>query len=149
MKNCPKCNEIIGDRVSRCFNCNYNFELGRIPTSDEVKTMSKLVEEKRQQDRIERERLQNEYQQNRRKNALYEYEVVVLRDQRNGCFDVEAYRNILATYAAQGWRLKNVFANEIGKNATTLGIGGAAVGTNATMDNTIITFERCIQPDSF
>ena len=25
MKKCPNCGELIGDNVSECFNCHYNY----------------------------------------------------------------------------------------------------------------------------
>ena len=82
------------------------------------------------------------------KNALYEYEVVILRDKNTGGFDMEEYRRILTKYSAEGWQLKTVFSNEIGKKSSSVSFGGTSYGTNATIDNTIITFERCIRPSS-
>ena len=26
MKTCPNCNELVGDHVTTCFNCGWNFE---------------------------------------------------------------------------------------------------------------------------
>lgn len=141
MKTCPKCNEIVGDSVNKCFNCNYSFELKRVVTKDEINEMARLVEEKKQREKIE-------FETNRTKNALYEYEVVVLQDKSTGGFNVDEYIRILSKYSAEGWQLKFVFSNEIGKNSSTIGLGGVSYGTNATIDNTIITFERCIRPSS-
>ena len=155
MKTCPNCNEILGDSVNKCFNCNYSYELGRVITKEEMQEASRVVEEKNKKQQAEmqekREReLQElrEYQNNREKNALYEYEVVTLRDNSTGGFNVEEYRNILRKYSAEGWQLKTVFSNEIGKNTSSVGYGGLSYGTNATIDQTIITFERCIRPSS-
>ncbi len=135
MKTCPKCNELIGDSVETCFNCRYNFILGRVVKQEE---RHGIAEEKKKQE--------IEFDMNRNKNALYEYQVVVLQDKRTGEFDVEQYRNILNNYSAKGWRLKTVFLNEIGKNASSVGYGGFSSGTNATIDQTILTFERCVRP---
>ena len=135
MKTCPKCNELIGDSVETYFNCRYNFILGRMVKQEE---RHGIAEEKKKQ--------QIEFDMNRNKNALYENQVVVLQDKRTGEFDVEQYRNILNNYSAKGWRLKTVFLNEISKNASSVGYGGLSSGTNATIDQTILTFERCVRP---
>lgn len=146
MKRCPNCNELVGDNANTCFNCRYDFVAKRVLTYEEKEKKSKEAEQLRQQERVEQERVQKEYQNNREKNALYEYEVVVLNDTSSGGFDVEKYRQILRTYSETGWRLKTVFANEVGKNSSSFGYGGASSGTNATIDQTILTFERCIRP---
>lgn len=42
-------------------------------------------------------------------------------------------------YAIRGWHLHSAFTNEVGKNA--------ALGINATINQTILIFERCIKPE--
>ena len=37
MKKCPNCGELIGDNVSECFNCHYNYIYKRIITQQERK----------------------------------------------------------------------------------------------------------------
>ena len=54
-----------------------------------------------------------------------------------GKFDKEAVEKVLTEYATQGWHLHSSFSNEVGKNA--------AVGINATINQTILIFERCIK----
>ena len=38
MKKCPNCGELIGDNVSECFNCHYNYIYKRIITQQEPDT---------------------------------------------------------------------------------------------------------------
>ena len=41
----------------------------------------------------------------------------------------------------QGWRLVTMYSNEIGKNAVALG----GVGSNVTMCEDVLVFEKCIK----
>lgn len=52
-------------------------------------------------------------------------------------------------YAGDGWRLHSVVVNEAGKNASSTSMGGLTVGTNSTIDVTILIFERCIKPAEY
>lgn len=149
MKTCPNCQELLGDNAKRCFNCKYDFQLGRVISRAEEIKIANTIEEQHRLEGEKRKQEIEEYQENRQKNAKYEYEVVVLSDKATGEFDVESYRSILNSFSAEGWRLKSVFSNEIGKNATSIGIGGISSQVNATIEQTIITFERCIRPSSF
>lgn len=72
------------------------------------------------------------------RNPLYEYKVETIMDSAIlGKFDKEAVEKVLTEYATQGWHLHSSFSNEVGKNA--------AVGINATINQTILIFERCIK----
>lgn len=82
------------------------------------------------------------------KNDLYEYSVETLRDERTGCINVQHLQKLLDDYASKGWRLKTTLINELGKNRTSVGYGGISVGTNATVDETILIFERKIRTSS-
>ena len=186
MKTCPNCQELLGDNITRCFSCKYDFELGRVPNEEDMKKIKEMqLEIQRQKEREEEERRILESRKRfeaeeearkaeeiarraeeeaeeiarkaeeeaifyRAKNAYYEYDVVVLADDRwSGGFNVEKYTKILKQYAKEGWRLKTVFTNEAGKRSQTFGMGGNSVGTNATIEQTILTFERCIRPSQF
>ena len=168
MKTCPNCQELLGDNITRCFSCKYDFELGRVPNEEDMKKIKEMqLEIQRQKEREEEERRKEEEERRilesrkrfeaeeeaifyRAKNAYYEYDVVVLADDRwSGGFNVEKYTKILKQYAKEGWRLKTVFTNEAGKRSQTFGMGGNSVGTNATIEQTILTFERCIRPSQF
>lgn len=47
-------------------------------------------------------------------------------------------------YANAGWKLHSIITNEIGKNVSSVSIGGFTGVTNATMDEVILIFERMI-----
>ena len=139
MKTCPNCNELLGDAVDRCFNCGYNFSLKRVPTQEEVDNMEK--QEKERKERKEQEAIRKE-QLLKELNPIYEYKVVKVLDSDDGSVSQHILENTINTYAAQGWKLSQVFTNEIGKQGKTIGVGGFGESTNSTIDEIIIVFER-------
>ena len=48
-------------------------------------------------------------------------------------------------YAEKGWRLHTIFTNEVGKTVTPMMF--IQINLNATIDQTVMVFERCIKPD--
>ena len=50
----------------------------------------------------------------------------------------------MTEYAMEGWKLHSVITNEIGKNISAVRIGGITGGTNATVDEIILIFERMV-----
>ena len=52
---------------------------------------------------------------------------------------------VLNEMGYDGWRLVSSFTNEVGKNAGAIGIGDVAIGLNATMDETVLVFERVVK----
>lgn len=77
-------------------------------------------------------------------NDQYEYEVVPIIDTSNGATNVNQLQIILSKYSVLGWRLKTIISNELGKNAISIGAGGVSSGTNATIDQLLLIFERKI-----
>lgn len=77
-------------------------------------------------------------------NDQYEYEVVPIIDTSNGVTNVNQLQIILSKYSVLGWRLKTIISNELGKNAIGIGVGGVSSGTNATIDQLLLIFERKI-----
>lgn len=74
------------------------------------------------------------------KNPMYEYKVETVMDSIVlGKFEHEKIQRIINNYAIRGWHLHSAFTNEVGKNA--------ALGINATINQTILIFERCIKPE--
>lgn len=74
------------------------------------------------------------------KNPIYEYRVETVADSPVlGIFDKNDVQKILREYAISGWKLHSAFTNEIGKNA--------ALGINATINQTVLIFERCIKAE--
>ena len=72
--------------------------------------------------------------------STYQYVVETLTDGIDGVTDVFKIQEILNRYSNDGYRLKTVFANEIGKNS--LSIGG--IGTNSTVGQIIMVFEKTV-----
>lgn len=148
MKNCPNCGELIGDNAKECFKCHYSYTHRRVITSDEMKNKreekeraQRQVQEQIEAEQLERQKALEEREASLRKiNACYEYRVETITDLYNGAINVVQMQNILADYAKRGWRLHSVFTNELGKN----GVTANNVNINATMDQTILVFERYI-----
>ena len=72
----------------------------------------------------------------------YKYKVEIIADRGKGNVDKAALQNMLDWYSGSGWRLVSSFTNEVGKNASAGGYGGVSIGTNATMDETVLIFEK-------
>lgn len=65
-------------------------------------------------------------------------------DNADGSTNQMQLQSVLMEYANAGWKLHSVITNEIGKNVSSVSIGGFTGGTNATMDEVILIFERMI-----
>lgn len=71
---------------------------------------------------------------------MYEYKVETVMDSAVlGKFDQDNTQRLINSYAINGWRLHTAFTNEVGKNA--------ALGINATINQTVLIFERCIKAE--
>lgn len=75
---------------------------------------------------------------NSRQKIKYEYKIYTVRDKGNGSVDVDALSAIINRMASEGYRVKNVFTNELGKNSVSV----AGIGVNSTMDQVVVIFER-------
>lgn len=135
MKTCPNCGELVGDTVDSCFKCRYNFRMGKVLSSNELKRDPEIV---RVAEQLQKETIL--------KNPVYEYKTVIVEDLANGKINIEAINSILTRYSNERWRLHSVLASEIGKNATGINVGGIGVGVNATADEILLIFERIISP---
>lgn len=71
-----------------------------------------------------------------------QYQVECVYDNRSGGTNFTELQNVLNTYSRNGWKLKQVFTNEVGKNSLSVSVGGYTSGTNATMDQVVLIFER-------
>lgn len=71
-----------------------------------------------------------------------QYMVEVVSDSRNGHTDVSQLQTTLNKYANQGWILKSCFTNEVGHNENSIGYGGFVAGTNSTVDQIVLIFEK-------
>lgn len=135
MKTCPKCKELVGDNVDSCFNCNYNFILKRVPSYEETIEFQEniaAVKKKQEEERIELIK----------SAPRYEYTTARIIDNADGSTNQMQLQSVLMEYANAGWKLHSVITNEIGKNVSSVSIGRFTGGTNATMDEVILIFER-------
>lgn len=145
MKTCPKCHEILGNDAEICFNCQYDFNYKRVLSPEEL-SARRNRETQRTQEFIElQDILEQQKEEQLKKNPYYEYEVVTVDDLSNGRIDDIRLGNIIKEYARKGWRLHTVFSNELGKRSSMTTVGSIGVGTNSTVDQTVLIFERCIR----
>jgi hypothetical protein len=76
-------------------------------------------------------------------SELYEYKVVTMHNEKGGVVDAEGIEKVLSDYARSGWRLHTMYSNELGKqSAAVLGFG-----TNATVCEDVLIFERRVRPE--
>ena len=121
---CPVCGKIRDPQEDICGNCGYIYT--------DIKGLSKEDYVKAAKTRFEQYR----------RNPLYEYKVEVVQESGlTGAFKKADIQNVLAVYALDGWRLHTAVTNELGKMV----LSAAGVGTNATVDQMILIFERCIK----
>lgn len=76
------------------------------------------------------------------KNGKKQYAVEQIYDGRNGSVDTKQLSSVLNKYAANGWRLKSSFVNELGSNSTQARVGSFSSGTNSTIDQIVLIFEK-------
>lgn len=81
-------------------------------------------------------------------NDLYEYEIESITDSNTGSINKGRLKDLLTKYASKGWRLKFALTNELGVNRSSFGYGGISTGTNATIDETLLIFERKVRTSS-
>ena len=116
MKECPNCHELVGNSVKICFNCHYDFSLGRVVDS------SRIAEERRNEVLRIQQLKENQREEIKKRNLLYlnseyEYKTVVINDLITGEIDSKKLQKTLESYALNGWRLHSVFTNEVGRNS--------------------------------
>lgn len=70
-----------------------------------------------------------------------------LADDNGGALPVSRITGLLNEYALDGWRLVSAYANELGHNSSSSGIGGFSVGSNSTVDQHILILERFVKID--
>lgn len=75
----------------------------------------------------------------------YQYTVDVIYDNRHGGTDVEALKRILTWHGEQGYRLKEMITNELGKNSMTIGVGNYSSGVNSTQDQVVLVYEKLVE----
>ena len=144
MKECPNCHELVGNSVKICFNCHYDFSLGRVVDS------SRIAEERRNEVLRIQQLKEIQREEIKKRNLLYlnseyEYKTVVINDLITGEIDSKKLQKTLESYALNGWRLHSVFTNEVGRNSGGSFTSFQGVSINAAIDQTILIFERRIK----
>lgn len=128
MKECPYCGELLGDDITKCFNCFFEM------TDPEKEKEERKLAIKAREEKI----LTN--------NNLYEYKVITVMDLDTGVCNEAKISQILSTYANEGWRLHTIYTNEIGKTQRPQALAIGSV--NATIGQTIIVLERIISKNN-
>lgn len=176
MKECPHCHELLGDSAENCFNCHYNFRLGRVPNDEDQEYLrqidaSRVDREQNFQMYKAQEQFQDEQirlklkediatiQQNKLKvimqNPYYEYDVVQLKDSKLGYVSADRLQKTIYEHSSAGWRLSHMSTNLV--NTSTLGasVGGfgniqnVGAASSQTTEITTLIFERCIKPAKY
>ena len=167
MPECTHCHKYYFGNPDQCPECHFDFKRGRVVTPVEMAELQRQrveeqrvaieAEQQRQRERVRREQELAVHEANLKRqkdelrqqaliqNPRYEYATVYIADSRTGILDKNSLDSTLEKYSGNGWRLHSVLTNEAGKNASAIGVGGVTVGSNSTMDVTILIFERCIK----
>lgn len=123
LKKCPVCKKSVNYDIEICSNCGYAFN---VVSAIEYNEIAKIYNERLEQ---------------YKKNPFYVYDYIVVPNKADGSTNKEYIKEIITNHAMQGWRLITMYSNEIGKNAVALG----GVGSNVTMCEDVLVFERCIK----
>lgn len=145
MITCPNCGELLGNTVNECFKCHYNFTFKKVMVAEDrtAQRNREAEEQKRKEDEIKQKEIEKQNQLS--KNPLFEYKSIVVNDLSSGEIDEIKIQNTLNEWAEKGWRLHSAFSSEIGKNSIGVSIAGFGSITNATINQTVLIFERCIK----
>lgn len=82
---------------------------------------------------------------NESRNRRMEYAVETVRDRGNGGADETALNDVLTMYGEKGWRLKFCFTDEVGVESHSATVAGYTTGTNATINEIVLIFERAAE----
>lgn len=78
-------------------------------------------------------------------NMTKEYKILEFIDNETGLLNIQNIESTLNEYAKDGWYIKSITTNEIGKNSKSIGISGISGAINSTIDQTIIILERLLK----
>ena len=119
-----------------------------------IKEERKHAEEEKQRIKEERKHAEEELQRRDKEKATkaieeaggyWEYKVISLADSDAGAIEPSGLELALNELGRNGWRLKCAYANEVGRNTQSSGAYGISTGTNATIDQNILVFERFVK----
>ncbi len=142
---CPDCMEALRNEDKDYF---VRIGLGRATerAKDDITAtvMAKAEREEALQKEAERKN-ERDRQAVEEAGGYWEYKAVSLYDNDSGFIDAASIENTINDLGRQGWRLRCAFANEMGRNSSSSGVGGISSGTNATIDQNIMIFERFVR----
>jgi predicted nucleic acid-binding Zn-ribbon protein len=149
---CPDCgNEISAEMIEMglCYVCGFNRFAEYEQKLKEEAERRRIEEEK---ERAAAEALVKKAEHERWKAAhpdadgkYYQYKTIVVKDKFMGQVNAPEIERVLNEMGYDGWRLVSTFTNEVGKNAGAVGVGDMVLGLNATMDETVLVFERVVR----
>lgn len=159
---CKKCSAELNEEdyvfMGYCEDCYAKYVDNEVVQYNELNSLNNINEEndnpsifevlqdikqqKKEQKKIKHYGLQ-EYEEEKDFGKMqYEYLVKSFIDEDSGDTDPQVLEKIINNCAKQGWRLKQIYTNEIGRNSVGVGIGGLGSQTNATIERTFLIFER-------
>lgn len=71
-----------------------------------------------------------------------EYKVDIITDNYTGGTNTAKLEKSLNDFSKKGYTLKFIFTNELGANSHSVSYGGVSNGTNATIDQIVLIYER-------
>lgn len=105
-------------------------------------------QEKQREDIQQKQKRRFENLKNMGHDGYYEYKTISIADEsgllKGGRIDINKMSYILNELGLDGWRLVTAYANELGKNMAAFN----GFGTNSTVDEHILIFERYIRFNS-
>ena len=127
LKKCPICKKNVNYNTKICSDCGFSFSELEATNYNEIA------------------QIYNARLEQYKKNPFYEYDYIVIPNKCDGHTDKERIQEVITNHAMQGWRLVTMYSNELGKNSLGVAVAGVGGGTNTTMCEDIIVFERCIK----
>lgn len=145
-------------QANATFPVKRNFQTGEISIPDDIdikafimpllnkEQSDKIEQEKRQAtEKLRKEQQEAEVLKKTGAEGYYQYDVISLVDEKGGFIEPTQLTAKLNALGKQGWRLVAAYSNEIGHNSSSSGFGGYSSGTNATVDQNILIFERFVK----
>ena len=151
---CPHCGRVLKDYEIRSRWCNScNKATGEIDIEAQQRAEEERLRAEEEKKRDERaEELKRRAEEERKaadaiSNAggYWEYKAISLVDGDSGYILPDQLERNINELGRQGWRLRCAYSNEIGRTSQSSGAYGMTSGTNATIDQNILIFERFVK----
>lgn len=149
---CPECgNEITAEmrEMGLCYVCGFN-QFAEYEQRLKEEADRRKIEKQKEQEAVAALAKKEEHERWKAAHPdadgkYYQYKTVVVKDKFMGQVNAPEIERVLNEMGYDGWRLVSTFTNEVGKNAGAIGVGEVALGLNATMDETVLVFERVVK----